>query len=137
MTHLAVIENKISSIKKYLKILDHFKKYSKRSIREDIIIRGSLERYLYLTIQSAIDLGEAIIAYKHFRKPVTFSETFDILQEEKILAKKLAEKLVQMTGFRNIIAHDYEQINYDIVFQILHHDIEDIKTFLKSASKVH
>ncbi len=32
MTNLSVIENKISSIKKYLNILDSFKKYSKEEL---------------------------------------------------------------------------------------------------------
>lgn len=136
MTHLNVIENKISSIKKYLKILQQFNRYSKETIKNDLIIRGSLERYLYLAIQSTIDLAEAIISYKRYRKPSTFSEAFDILCEERIITKALATKLIQMTGFRNIMAHDYEQIDYDIVYSILHKNITDIKKFLNRATKI-
>ncbi len=137
MTSRSTVENKISATRKYLKILAAFKKYSKKTLSHDIIIRGSLERYLYLVIQSCIDLAEAVITYKHLRKPTSLSETFDILQEERILPLKLTEKLVQMTGFRNIIAHNYEIIDYDIVYRILHKDLADIKQYIKKIESIH
>lgn len=131
MSSKKVIENRISLLRKYLKIVKGFQKYSRKEIETNLLIRGALERYLYLLIQSTIDLAEAIIAYKRFRKPTTFSEAFSILNEEKILPAPLTEKLTQMVGFRNIVAHDYESIDYDIVYTILHHRLSDIQAFLK------
>lgn len=37
MTNLSVIENKISAIKKYLKILERYQKYSQKEITDDIL----------------------------------------------------------------------------------------------------
>lgn len=135
MTTFTVIENKISAVKKYLKILERYKKYSKKNIVDNIDIRGAVERYLYLAVQATIDLAEAVISYKKFRKPTTMSEAFDILNEEKIIPKKLTEKLVKMTGFRNVIAHDYAKIDYDKVYGVLHHELKDIKDFLDYLKK--
>ena len=131
MTNLAIIENKISSVKKYLKILERYKKYSKKEIEEDIDIRGAIERYLYLVSQATIDLAEAVIAYKNFRKPTTMGETFLILNEENIISAELTDKMVKMVGFRNIVVHDYEKINYDIVYEILQRGLKNINDFLK------
>ena len=136
MTDLAVIENKISSVKKYLKILERYKKYSRREIEANLDIRGAIERYLYLAVQATIDLAEAIIAYKNLRKPTTMSEAFYILNEEKIIPQDLTEKMVKMTGFRNVIAHDYEKINYDILYEVLQKGLKDIENFLAKISKV-
>lgn len=130
MTNISVIENRISLIKKYLKILENYKKYSIKKIENDLNIRGALERYLYLAIQATIDLAEAIISFKDFRKPTSFSESFYILNEEKIISKELTEKMVKMAGFRNIVAHDYENINYGIVYDILQNRLVDIKQFI-------
>lgn len=55
-------------------------------------------------IQSTIDLAEAIIAYKNFRKPATMTEAFYILNEEGFISDRLAGKLAMMVGFRNVIA---------------------------------
>jgi len=134
MTNLAVIENKISAVKKYLKILEEYKKYSVKKLETDINLRGAAERYLYLAVQATIDLADAYIAYKKFRKPSTLSESFHILNEEKIINNDLTEKMVKMTVLRNIIAHDYEKINYEIIVDILQNRLTDIEKFLKKVS---
>lgn len=136
MSNLSVIENKISSIRKYLKILENYKKYSKEEIEADLTIKGAVERYLYLACQSVIDLGEAVISFKDFRKPTTMSENFYILAEEKIISPDLTEKMVKLTGFRNVVAHDYEKINYDIVYDILQNGTKDIQEFMSAIQKV-
>lgn len=130
MTSLSIIENKISSIKKYLKILEDYKDYSQKDIENDLTIRGAVERYLYLASQAVIDLAESVIAFKNFRKPTTMGENFDILTEEKVISKELAEKMIKLTGFRNIMAHDYEKVDYGIVYDILQNGLKDIEEFL-------
>jgi len=135
MSNRKAIENKISSARKYLTILKRYKNISKDKIKGDTDIRGAVERYLYLETQAAIDLAEAIIAYNDFRKPATMSEAFSILNEEKIIPGKLTEKLIRMVGFRNVLAHDYEDIDYDIVYNVLHRGLLDIEHFLKIITK--
>lgn len=136
MTNQAVIENKISAVKKYQGIVDSYKRYSQQEIEANLDLRGAVERYLYLMVQATIDLADALVAYKQFRKPTSMSESFDILNEEGIIPKELTEKMVKMTGFRNIIAHDYEKINYDIVYDVLHNGVKDIKDFIKIVEKI-
>lgn len=135
MSNLKVIENKISTARKYLKILQRYKKYSRKKIEDDIDIKGALERYLYLAIQSTIDLSEAIIAYKDLRKPTTMTDAFYILNEEGLIPHELTRELIKMVGFRNIIAHDYEKIDYDIVMDVLNNKLKDIEVFLKNISE--
>jgi len=130
MTNIKIIENKISNVRKYLKIVERYKKYSAGDIESDVDVRGMVERYLYLVVQSAIDLAESAVAYGNFRKPTTMTEAFYILQEEGIIPDDLTRKLVNMVGFRNIIAHDYEKTDYAIVYDILHNRLEDIRQFL-------
>ncbi|OGL39911.1 MAG: hypothetical protein A3C43_01465 [Candidatus Schekmanbacteria bacterium RIFCSPHIGHO2_02_FULL_38_11] len=136
MTNLTVIENKISAIRKYLKILGRYKKYTQKEIENNLDLKGAVERYLYLAVQATIDLAEAVIAYKKLRKPSTLSESFYILKEENIISDKLSEKLVKMTGFRNVIAHDYDRLDYSIVFDVLKNKLKDVEDFLKKISKL-
>ena len=136
MTNLSVIENKISSNRKYLKILKRYKVYSRQEIEENVDIRGAVERYLYLAAQASIDLAEAVIAYKGFRKPTTMSETFYILNEEDIVSGELTEKMVRMVGFRNVMAHDYEKVNYDIVYDVLQNRLADVAEFIERIEAI-
>ncbi|MEK6531122.1 MAG: DUF86 domain-containing protein [Deltaproteobacteria bacterium] len=133
MTNLSAIENKVSSIRKYLKILERYKKYPRKELEENIDIRGAVERYLYLASQASIDLAEAVIAYRRLRKPATMGEAFHILNEEGIIPARLRNRMVDMVGFRNIMAHDYEKVDYSIVYDILHVGLKDIEEFIKMA----
>ena len=135
MTNITLVENKISVVQKYLKILQLYRKYSCSQLEGDITLRGATERYLYLVTQATIDLAEAIIALKGFRKPGTYSEAFSILAEEKFIGIPLQEKLIKMTGFRNIIAHDYQKLDFDIVYDVLLNGSVDIKKFLQQIQK--
>lgn len=136
MTNLSVIENKISSIKKYLSIIERYKTYSRKEIEDNVDIKGAIERYLYLATQATIDLAEAVISYKNFRKPSTMAESFHILEENGVISKELTQKMIGMTGFRNAIAHDYDKINYDLVYKVIHQDIRDLIIFTDIVSKI-
>jgi len=135
MSNIQVIENKISSTRKYLIILKTYQGLTRRKIESNTYIRGAVERYLYLAAQSVIDLSEAIIAHKNFRKPTTMSEAFYILHEENFLPGTLTEKLVRLVGFRNVLAYDYEDIDYDVVCNVLQKGLNDIEVFLKIISR--
>ena len=110
--------------------MERYEKYSKEEVENNIDIRGAVERYLYLVVQSTIDLAESIIAYKKLRKPTTMAESFHILYETEMIPLELMQKLVQMTGFRNAIAHAYEDLDYGIVIDVLHNGKKDIAEFL-------
>lgn len=136
MTNFTVIENKISYLKKYLEIVKNYRKFKKEEIEKDVNIKGMVERYLYLLVQSAIDLAEAVISYKKLRKPTTLSESFTILKEAKIIDHQLEEKLIKMVGFRNVLAHDYTEINYDILYDVLQNKLLDIEEFIFQIEKL-
>ena len=81
-------------------------------------------------------MAEAIVSYKNWRKPETLGETFSVLAENRLISNDLADKLIRMVGFRNIIAHDYEKINYEIVLDVLQNRLSDIEGFLKIADNL-
>lgn len=130
MSNQNVIETKISHIQKYLRLLERYKKFSQKEIEQNPDFKGALERYLYLATQATIDLGEAVIAFKEFRRPGTYTEVFYILDEEEFISKDLSEKLVNMTKFRNIVAHDYEKVDFEIVYDALKNRLVDIEEFI-------
>lgn len=41
-----------------------------------------------------------------------------------------------MVGFRNVIAHNYENINYDMVYEVLHKGVVDIEEFMERIGGV-
>lgn len=135
MSNLTVIEIKISHIQKYLQLLERYKKFSQKEIEGNPDLKGAVERYLYLATQATLDLGEAIIAFKEFRRPGTYTEVFSILDEAEFIPQALSERLVNMTKFRNIIAHDYERVNFGIVYDALANRLGDIEELIRAAKE--
>ncbi len=136
MTNINILKNKISQFAKYFKILKKYQKFSKKEIETNEDIRGMVERYLYLLCQVAIGLSEAFIAYRKYRQPMSARESFDILLEEKIITRSMQEILRNLVGFRNILAHEYANIKYDIVYDVLQNQINDAKKFVDKINKI-
>ena len=86
---------------------------------------------LQLAIQGCVDMASHIISDAGWTVPATLAEFFDVLAEHKIISWELGERLSKMAGFRNIIIHEYETIDFKKVYNILTKDIEDIYLFLR------
>jgi len=132
MTNIDILKRKISQIQKYFAILKPLRKYPKEKIQNDEIIYGAIERYLYLLCQATIDFAEAVISFKNLRKPGTYSEIFEILSEgEGLINRDISRKMQEMTGFRNILAHEYGKVDFKEVYKVLTDEIDDINIFLE------
>ncbi len=51
---------------------------------------------------------------------------------KKIIPDTLVKRMVKLVGFRNVMAHDYEKVNYDIVYVVLKTRLQYIEAFLES-----
>ena len=129
MTTINVVESKLREIDEYYSLLLQFRKYSQDEIENSFTLKGSLERYLYLLCQSTLELGEALIAFKGFYRPASYSDIFEILKAKAIITPEMAKKLINMAGFRNAIAHDYKKFDFGIAYSVLMAGIDDIKEF--------
>jgi uncharacterized protein YutE (UPF0331/DUF86 family) len=131
MTNIDILKRKLSQIQKYFVILKPLRKYPKEKILKDEIIYGAVERYLYLLCQATIDFAEAVISYANLRKPGTYSEVFEILSEGNgLISQEISLKMKSMSGFRNILAHEYGKVRFEEVYKTLTKDIDDINIFL-------
>lgn len=137
MSSRDAIENKVSFIERG--IAEARKSYHGRSLNDlriDRILRGSLERDLYVIVQATIDLAEAIVAYKRLRKPTTMREAFDILAEDGVVPSEFIAGFHKIVGFRNILAHGYETVRVEILHDVLMNKIAEVEKFLGYAKRV-
>lgn len=77
-----------------------------------------VERLLELIIQAAIDINKHIIIQGlRLKFPQESKESFIKLWENNILTEELANELSQSAGLRNILAHQYLEIDNSIVHE--------------------
>ena len=125
------VRDKINEIEKYISemrgiIPPNFKEYS-----NDFKTKAACERYFEKIIESVVDLTFLVIKNKGYKIPEEDKGVFDILVDEKIISLSLSEKLKDAKGMRNILAHEYGNVDDIIVFNSITKElIDDVNEFL-------
>jgi len=86
-----------------------------------------------MAFEACVDIASHVLADRRLRAPATYAETFDILAKAGLLSPGLARDMIEMTGFRNIVMHEYARIDADVVIRILRTGLEDLRRFEAEA----
>ena len=118
-----------------MKILKELAKESKDDFLSNYKIYGLAERYLQLSIECVLDIGNHIVSSLELKKPEKFQDIFLILGENSILPIHFAKKVAKMAGFRNILVYGYSDIDENLVYDSLTQDFTDFEEFIKYILK--
>ena len=129
------IFEKLSLLDEYLKYLKEIQQVNKNSFLKDYHFHGLAERYLQLSIQVLIDLGQLIIMEKQLTRPVEPQEIFSVLFNHKILSENLVNQLTGIVGFRNILVHEYGKIDREKVYEYLKNNLRIFEQYKKETLK--
>ncbi|MGQ9710721.1 MAG: type VII toxin-antitoxin system HepT family RNase toxin [Anaerolineae bacterium] len=99
--------------------------------RENIRLKRAVERSLQTAIEACLDIGRRMIALEGFRFPDDNQDVFRVLHEENLVPDDLLVTLLDMTRFRNLIVHDYAQIDDALVYAILQKRLGDFDAFAR------
>ena len=142
MVDETLILRKLSELDEYYKQIKEYEETTVVQYSEDWKIQRIIERTLQMMIETCIDIAGHILADKEYRVPNSYSDTFKVLKEEKILDGRLFDALEKMAKFRNIVVHQYDKVDAEIVVGILKKDLQDfvgykkaIISFLKSENE--
>ncbi len=126
---------KLQKLDEYCGYLEEIQKINKEKFVNDYRAFGLAERYLQLSIEILLDVGKLIILSERLRKPEDNQDIFAVLHEKKIISEKLLKQIAGIANFRNILVHDYEKIDREIVYQKLKEQLKDFNNFKKEILK--
>ena len=132
-----VVHARIEKIRGYVALLRKIRGLAdERHFVSDPLIYGNAERYLQLAIQAVLDVSHHIVADRNLGLPSDSKALFALLAKQKILSAPLSRKLVSMAGFRNVLVHEYMEIDRHRVYQVLRDDLGNFDKFVKAVSKL-
>lgn len=67
--------------------------------------------------------------------PQTMGDVFTKLQELGAISLDISERLKKAVGFRNIAVHNYEAINWQIVYVICQSSLRDFRQFAQEICR--
>lgn len=93
------------------------------------------ERYLHLVVEASLDLANHWIAERALPTPDANRDTFTVLEQAGELPADLAERLRGWAGFRNILVHEYLEIDHAIAFRAIRDELGDLDALASWAAE--
>jgi uncharacterized protein YutE (UPF0331/DUF86 family) len=99
----------------------------------DYRLYGLAERYLHLSIECLLDICNMLVSGLGLRKPERYQQAVDTLAEAGVLSQELVHRLSGVAGFRNILVHEYLDIDRGLVYQYLQEGLGDLELFAQEV----
>jgi uncharacterized protein YutE (UPF0331/DUF86 family) len=127
-----VVKKKLSAIASYLEDLRRhegitFDRFMERHYE--------IERILELLIMNASDVVLHLISTRGEPAPASYRTAFLRAGELGIISKELSKKLSLSAGLRNILVHEYEEIDYRILHESIPAALRDLSAFVEELSR--
>lgn len=126
-----VVEDLMRLLRTEVSLLEKKKTVNREDYVRDIEIQHVVERALQQSIQACIDIGARIIALRNLKTPGTYHEIFTVLEESKLIPRKLADQMSELVGLRNVLVHKYRWIEHEEVYRHLQESLPVLKRFLE------
>ncbi|MBI5874374.1 MAG: DUF86 domain-containing protein [Deltaproteobacteria bacterium] len=124
-----MVLRKLSAIDDYLQQIREFSGIAIDEYKSDWKSQRIVERTLQIMIETCADIANHLISDRNMRIPASYSDTFKVLFENKAIDKDLFAVMEKMAKFRNIVVHQYEEVDAEIVIIILRKHLDDFIRF--------
>lgn len=125
-----VILNKKASIERCIRqIRTYYALPSRVPFEKDFLKQDAVAINLQRACEQAIDLANYVIKSKKLGLPRESKESFALLAENGIIDTDLSVKLEKMVGFRNILVHEYQSLDIEIMIAVIENHLDDFITF--------
>ncbi len=132
MVDSVLILRKVASLAEYQKQIGEYSTITVDQYRSDWKVQRIIERTLQMMIELCADIASHVISDNEFRTPETYADTFRVLAENFILTPEQLAIMERMAKFRNIVVHQYETVDAEIVILVLRRHLSDFKQFSDS-----
>lgn len=139
------VRRKLQLIAEDLEQLVPFQDETLESLTADKIRLAAVERFLERIVMRAIDVNEHLLAELASGRDgitrLTYRDTFLMLVDLGVYPKEFAETIAQSAGLRNILVHDYNDVDRRKVHASIksclrdyHRYLTDIDVFVKQQA---
>lgn len=128
MRYNGVIQRKLALLNtQVLRLEESLKDVSFDEFNESWLLRSMAERALQVAAEIIIDVAERILAIEKSGPAATAAEAIESLVSLGVLESP--QPYVDITRFRNLIVHQYEEIDPVILFDLAKKRLGDFRRF--------
>lgn len=124
-----ILTEKLESLRRCIQRIEAKTPVDGDLLAKDMDLQDILVLNLTRAVQISVDIGSHIISDSEQMTPQTMGDVFTVLFEMGVIAPQTRDQLKKAVGFRNIAVHQYEAINWEIVYAICEHSMDDFRRF--------
>jgi len=125
---------RLEEIDKHLAKISPLSELTNKEFLKDTNAQDIVEYNLFQIINHLITITQHIVVDEDYGFPQTSYEASQILFDKGLLDSDDLDIMKKMIGFRNIVGHNYLNINKEVVYFILTKGREDIKSIVSKIS---
>ncbi len=95
--------------------------------KQDIIVLN-----LQRACEQAIDMANHVVNVKKLGWPRTTAESFDLLAQAGAIPAPTAVNLKAMVGLHNVVVHQYQELDLDIITAVIRDHLDDLSDFARA-----
>ncbi len=133
MIDVDLVRRKLARLNMYLEKLRPILKKSLKAYKADFYLKSSAERMIQLIVECAIDINNHVVVESNNRPPEDYGASFLQAADTGLISRGLAEKLKGSAGMRNVLVHEYMDIDDEKVHKALPMALKDYKLYIKQV----
>jgi len=127
-----VIARRLAKILEEVEFLKSIRMQPRKEFLDDGKSLRSTAKAIETIVQSVIDITSHIVAQNHWGVTDTYRTTIVLLAKNKVIPSELSEKLQQVVAMRNILIHQYLEVDFGIVWTSIDEIIKDAPRFIRA-----
>lgn len=128
MVNRDVLVSRVEKIDLPLNKINGYRKISLKDYLVNESVQDVVEYNLFQIVNHIIDIVEHIVVDEDYGLPESAYDAVQILISKKAIDVKTGKLLRKMIGVRNIIAHEYINLQKDIIHDILSKHLPQIRS---------
>lgn len=128
-----LVRRKLARLNMYLDKLKPIADHTYDEYISDFYMKTSAERLIQLVVECASDINSHVVLESGQRPPEDYTSSFIRAAEVGLINHELANKLKGSGGMRNIIVHEYLDIDDRKIYEILPIAISDYKEYIRQV----
>ena len=131
-----ILNKKISIERCIVQVQKYYALPSDIPFRENYLIQDAIAMNLQRLGELAIDIANYLIKKKKLGLPQDSADAFELLQRGGIISESLTKNMKGMVGFRNIVVHEYQKLDLDIMIDVIEHHLHEPLEFADLALRI-
>jgi len=130
-----IFDQKLESLRRCIKRVEDKTPSHVSQLIKDQDIQDILVLNLTRAVQLCVDIGSHVISESEEPAPTTMGDVFSTLENLGAIKSITCKPMRKAVGFRNIAVHNYDVINWEIVYAICNNLLVDFRRFASEITE--